>query len=147
MGKLSVTVAVPLPAEVAWSHAEDLSRYRDWLTIHRIWRSPLPKTLDKGTQIESIVMVKGMANRIHWTIVNYKPPHSMTLNGDGVGGVKVKLIAKVNPTENGASTLRLDIHLGGVALFGPVGVVLAQALRADIEESLDRFVAIFTAAA
>src|ERR1700752_666921 len=139
MGKLSVTVGVPLPAEVAWSYAEDLSRYKDWLSIHRVWRSKLPETLEKGTVVESIVMVMGMANRIKWTIVNYKPPHSMTLNGDGRGGVKTKLIAKVRPTEDGTSTLTLDIHLGGAALFGPIGAVIAQALRTDIEESLDRF--------
>ena len=39
-----------------------------------------------------------MPNRIKWTIVHYKPPEAMTLNGDGVGGVKVKLIGKVKPS-------------------------------------------------
>ncbi|CAG7274331.1 hypothetical protein PICSAR26_04636 [Mycobacterium avium subsp. paratuberculosis] len=38
-----------------------------------------------------------MLNRIKWTVVRYKPPEGMTLNGDGVGGVKVKLMAKVQP--------------------------------------------------
>ena len=36
---------------------------------------------------------------IKWTIVNYKPPESMTLDGDGKGGVKVKLIGKIRPSE------------------------------------------------
>ena len=62
-----------------------------------MWRSKLPEQLEKGTVIESIVEVKGMPNRIQWTIVHYKPPEAMTLNGVGVGGVKVKLIAKVTP--------------------------------------------------
>jgi hypothetical protein len=146
MAKLSVSVDVPLPPEVAWSHAEDLSRYKDWLTIHRVWRSKLPETLEKGTVVESIVSVKGMANRVKWTIVRFKPPETMTLNGDGKGGVKIKLIAKVTPIADNASSLSMDIHLGGIALFGPIGIVVAQALRGDIQESLEKFVSIFAPA-
>jgi ligand-binding SRPBCC domain-containing protein len=87
MAKLSVSVDVPLPPEKAWECASDLSRFKEWLTIHKVWRSPLPDDLGKGTTIDSIVEVMGMANRVKWTIVNYKPPQSMTLNGDGRGGL------------------------------------------------------------
>jgi len=144
MAKLSVSIDVPLPPEKAWEDASNLSRYKEWLTIHRVWRSKLPDDLQKGTVIESIVEVKGMLNRIKWTIVHYKPPEAMTLNGDGVGGVKVKLIAKVKPKDNG-SVVSFDVHLGGPALFGPIGMIVAAALRSDINESLERFVTVFTA--
>ncbi len=145
MAKISVSVDVPLPPEQAWDCASDLSRFKEWLTIHRVWRSPLPETLEKGTVIESIVETKGMANRIKWAIVSYKPPESMTLNGDGRGGVKIKLIAKVRTTgpENDASTVSLDVHLGGPALFGPIGMLVAGALKGDIQASLDKFVVVF----
>jgi carbon monoxide dehydrogenase subunit G len=145
MAKLSVSVDVPLPPEQAWQHASDLSRYKEWLTIHRVWRSTLPDTLDKGTVLESIVEVKGMANRVKWTIVNFKPPEAMTLDGAGVGGVKVKLIGKVRAHDKdaGASVVTMDVHLGGAPLFGPIGMVVAAALRGDIKESLNRFVAVF----
>ncbi len=142
MAKLSGSIDVPLSPQEAWTHASDLSRYKDWLTIHRVWRSKLPEELGKGTAIDSIVEVKGMPNRIQWTIVNYKPPDSMTLNGDGTGGVKVKLIAKVRPRDDG-SVVSFDVHLGGPALFGPIGMVVAGALKSDINESLRRFVAVF----
>ena len=145
MAKLSVSVDVPLPPEQAWRHASDLSRYREWLTIHRVWRSKLPETLDKGTVVESIVEVKGMPNRIRWTIVHFKPPEAMTLNGAGVGGVKVKLIGKVRPLESDAdsSVVTMDVHLGGPALFGPIGMIVAGALRGDIQESLQKFKTVF----
>ena len=145
MAKVSVSVDVPLPPEEAWTHASDLSRYKEWLTIHRVWRSKLPENLDKGTVVVSIVEVKGMPNRVTWTIVNFTPPESMTLNGVGVGGVKVKLIGKVRPNDKdgAASVLTLDVHLGSPALFGPIGMVVAAALRGDIKASLDRFVAVF----
>jgi hypothetical protein len=148
MAKVSVSVDVPLPREEAWQHASDLSRYKEWLTIHRVWRSKLPDDLGKGTQVESIVEVKGMPNRIKWTIVNFRPPESMTLNGVGVGGVKVKLIGRVRPDDRdgAASVVTLDIHLGGPALFGPIGMIVAAALRGDIKASLDRFKTVFASA-
>jgi len=66
----------------------------------------------------------------------------MTLDGDGKGGVKVKLIGKVAPSGDG-STVTFDVHLGGPALFGPIGIVVAGALKGDIRESLDRFKRVF----
>jgi hypothetical protein len=146
MAKLSVSVDVPLPPEVAWDCAADLSRYKEWLTIHRVWRSKLPETLDKGTVVESIVEVKGMPNRIKWTIVHFKPPRAMTLDGDGRGGVKVKLIGKVAPKGAEESIVTFDVHLGGPALFGPIGMVVAGALKGDIRDSLHRFKAVFAPA-
>ncbi|UXA17305.1 SRPBCC family protein [Mycobacterium sp. SMC-4] len=145
MAKLSVSVDVPLPPDKAWESASDLSRYREWLSIHRMWRSQLPDTIEKGTELVSIVEVKGMPNRVQWTVVNYKPPQTMTLNGNGKGGVKVKLIGKIRPSEAqpSASTVTFDIHLGGPALFGPIGMVVAGALKSDIADSLQRFKAVF----
>jgi carbon monoxide dehydrogenase subunit G len=145
MAKLSVSVDVPLAPEKAWECASDLSRYKEWLTIHRVWRSKLPETVEKGTVVESIVEVKGMPNRIKWTVVHFKPPEAMTLNGDGKGGVKVKLIGKVKPSGEG-STVTFDVHLGGPALFGPIGMVVAAALKGDIRESLYRFKSVFAPA-
>ncbi|CAN3130710.1 SRPBCC family protein [Mycobacterium sp. smrl_JER01] len=146
MAKLSVSVDVPLPPEQAWASASDLSRYKEWLSIHRVWRSTLPDVIEKGTQLDSIVEVKGMPNRVSWTVVHYRPPEAMTLNGDGKGGVKVKLIGKITPGPHdpaGSSTVTFDIHLGGPALFGPIGMVVAGALKGDIQESLNRFKAVF----
>jgi carbon monoxide dehydrogenase subunit G len=145
MAKLSVSVDVPLPPETAWACASDLSRYKEWLTIHRVWRTKPPEKLEKGTVVESIVEVKGMANRMKWTIVNFKPPEAMTLDGVGRGGVKVKLIGRVKPSGDG-STVTFDVHLGGPALFGPIGMVVAAALKGDIRESVNRFKSVFAPA-
>ena len=145
MAKLSGSIDVPLPPDKAWEDASNLSRYKEWLTIHRVWRSKLPDQLEKGTVFESILEVKGMANRIKWTIVHYKPPETMTLNGVGVGGVKVKLLAKVKP-KGDQSVVSFDVHLGGPALFGPIGMLVAAALKSDINESLQKFVTVFAPA-
>ncbi|HXS85822.1 MAG TPA: SRPBCC family protein [Mycobacterium sp.] len=145
MAKLSGSIDVPLSPDKAWANASNLSRFKEWLTIHRVWRSKLPDQLEKGAVIDSIVEVKGMPNRITWTIVNYKPPETMTLNGVGVGGVKVKLIARVKPNGD-QSVVSFDVHLGGPALFGPIGMIVAAALKSDINESLRKFVTVFAPA-
>lgn len=146
MAKLSVSVDVPLPPEKAWEYASDLSRYDEWLSIHRAWRSKLPETLEKGTVLDSIVEVKGMLNRIKWTLVHYRPPEALTLNGDGRGGVKVKLLGKIKPAAvdgGDGATVTFDVHLGGPALFGPIGMVVAAALRSDIQDSLNKFKSLY----
>jgi hypothetical protein len=60
-----------------------------------------------------------------------------------VGGVKVKLMAKIQPAGEG-STVGFDVHLGGPALFGPIGMIVAAALRSDIDRSLQNFLHVFT---
>ncbi|MBV8863465.1 MAG: toxin, partial [Mycobacterium sp.] len=61
---------------------------------------------------------------------------------------KVKLIAKVKPKgpDNHESVVGFDVHLGGPALFGPIGMIVAAALRSDIRESLNKFVTVFAPA-
>ncbi|MEX1176188.1 MAG: SRPBCC family protein [Mycobacterium sp.] len=156
MAKVSVSVDVPLSPAQAWQHASDLSRYSEWLSIHRVWRSTPPKTIDEGTVVESIVEVRGLRNRITWTIVNFRPPESLTLDGVGTNGVKVKMIGRVRPGAAARSdrvgpagesaVVSMGIHLGGPALFGPIGLIVAAGLRSDIRASLDRFVTVFAPA-
>jgi hypothetical protein len=56
----------------------------------------------------------------------------------------VKLMFKLRPADEG-STVGFDVHLGGPALFGPIGMIVAAALRSDIKQSLQNFVRVFTA--
>jgi hypothetical protein len=67
---------------------------------------------------------------------------------DGRGGVKVKLIGRIRPAQNDpeASTVQFDLHLGGPALFGPIGMIVAGALKSDIQESLNKFKSVFAPA-
>ena len=59
--------------------------------------------------------------------------------------MKVKLIGKIKPAAQDpeASTVTFDVHLGGPALFGPIGMLVAGALKGDIRASLDKFKSVF----
>lgn len=142
--KLNSSIDVPLPPEEAWAHASDLRRFDEWLSVHTAWRSALPETLEKGTVIDSIVCVKGMYNRVKWTLQKYDPPTGLFLDGQGRGGVKVKLRVTISPKGSG-SVVDFNLHLGGPAMFGPIGALVAAALRSDIDASLAKFVQVFAA--
>lgn len=142
MAKLKVSADVPMSAEDAWTRASDLTGFDRWLSIHEAWRGELPAELSAGTTVTSIVAVKGLRNRVTWTLKQYDPPRSLVLEGDGKGGVKLGLVLSVVPVADGAS-VTLDIHLGGAPLFGPIGSGVARALRGDIESSLRTFVSLY----
>ncbi|MDV7196918.1 SRPBCC family protein [Rhodococcus kroppenstedtii] len=142
MAKLEVVRVVPLSPDAAWAAASDLSRYEEWLSIHDGWRSDIPDELGEGTQISSVVSVKGLRNRVAWTVQEYAPPRELALKGSGKGGVKVSLTLTV--AEKSAGTeLAMRIDLGGAPLFGPVGSGVARALKGDIDSSLDTFERLF----
>lgn len=142
MAKLKVSVDVPMSPEDAWNRASDLSALEQWLSIHEGWRSDLPAELSTGTVVSSVVSVKGLRNRVQWTLKQYDPPRSLVLRGAGKGGVKLGLILGVVPSTAGA-TVALDVDLGGAPLFGPIGSGVAKALRGDIEGSLQKFVTLY----
>lgn len=141
MAKLEVVRIVPLSAQDAWNGASDLSRYDEWLSIHDGWRSDIPAELAEGTEMQSVVSVKGMRNRVAWTVKKYSPPRELELKGSGKGGVKVSLKLTVTEKKDGAE-LKMVIDLGGAPLFGPIGSGVARTLKGDIEKSVDTFVSL-----
>ncbi|MGC0362643.1 carbon monoxide dehydrogenase subunit G [Rhodococcus sp. 27YEA15] len=143
MAKLTAKHYIPLPPQEAWDKASDLSGYESWLVVHDGWRGDLPEQLAVGTEISSVVSVKGLRNRVKWIIKKYDPPRSISLKGDGKGGVKLGLQLEVTPSGEG-SELSLTVELGGAPLFGPIGSSVARALKGDVEKSLDKFVQVYT---
>lgn len=140
MAKLKVSATVPLPPEQAWAHASDLADLGSWLSMHEAWRGPVPEQLTAGTELVGVVQVKGMRNRVTWTVTEAAPPRTLALKGSGKGGTKVGLRFTVAPSGSG-STVAIDVELGGAPLFGPIGSGVARAVKGDFERSLDAFVA------
>ncbi|MCC3311811.1 type II toxin-antitoxin system Rv0910 family toxin [Nocardia africana] len=142
MAKLKVSVDVPISPDRAWSHASNLSELDQWLIMHEAWRGRVPDELTPGTELVGIASVKGLRNRVRWTVRTAEPPRRLVLTGAGKGGTKLGLELLVAPNASG-SEVTVDIDLGGRPLFGPIGATVARALRGDIERSLDRFVDLY----
>ncbi|WP_435277978.1 type II toxin-antitoxin system Rv0910 family toxin [Rhodococcus yananensis] len=142
MAKLEVATDLPLGPQAAWERASDLAAFGDWLTIHDGWRSDLPTVLETGTTLQSVVSVKGMRNRVAWTVRELDAPHHVVLKGSGKGGTKFGMQLSVAPAGSG-SRLTMTIELGGAPLFGPIGSGVARALQGDLDASLRRFAELY----
>ncbi|ANY22597.1 MULTISPECIES: type II toxin-antitoxin system Rv0910 family toxin [Gordonia] len=144
MAKTSDSIGVDLSPEDTWAAASDLSRYSEWLVIHETWRSPLPDAteLGKGTEISSIVKVKGTRVRFDWVVEKFEPVSHVRLKGNGKGGVKAKLDLGIAPTSTG-SEVTFTVDLGGLPLIGPVGKTAAMAVSGDLRKSLLKFREVF----
>ncbi|WP_405181229.1 SRPBCC family protein [Nocardia sp. NBC_01377] len=142
MAKLKVSVDVPIPPEQAWAHTSNLADLDKWLTMHEAWRGEVPAELTEGTKLVGVATVKGLRNRVTWTVDAAEPPRRLALSGAGKGGTKLGLELRVAPKGAG-SEVTVDIALGGAPLFGPIGAGVARAVRGDIERSLQRFVALY----
>ena len=142
MAKLEVSTDLPLDPHSAWEKASNLQSFDEWLSIHDGWRSELPDTLTVGTTLQSVVSVKGMRNRVTWSVVELDAPHHVVLRGTGKGGTKFSMRLAVVAAGSG-SRLTMKIDLGGAALFGPIGAGVARALRGDLQESLEKFARLY----
>jgi carbon monoxide dehydrogenase subunit G len=137
--KVGVTDGIPVDPHDAWAVVSDLSRLGEWLELHDGWRSEVPEDLAEGTELISVVSLKGMRNRVTWTIEEFRPPELIELDGDGKGGTKVSL--RVSATPAGSDTqIELDVDFSNPALRGPFGGAAGRALKGALERSLQRLV-------
>ena len=144
MAKLELSHELSLTAEQAWAHASNLAELGDWLQMHQGWRGEVPAELTPGATLVGVAGAKGMRNRVTWTIQKVEPPGLLEITGDGVGGTKYGLRLAVAPTSSGCKfSVRID--MGGRPLFGPIGAAATRAVKGDIERSIERFEALYSA--
>lgn len=141
MARLSESAHVPASPETAWRTAADLSRLGEWMTMHEAWRGEVPSELSNGTELTSVVAIKGMRNRITWRITSYDPPRALTLQGEGVGGTSVSLALSITEDDDG-SRVGFDVEFGGKLVFGPVGMTVKRALQGDVHTSVENLAAL-----
>lgn len=136
--RIHVSDHVPASPDDAWAAVSDLSRLGEWLSLHEGWRGDLPDELAPGVQITGVVRVKGMRNRVTWTVEQFEPPSLIAISGAGVGGTNVSLEMRVRPDGDGA-TFDLTADFRHPALRGPLGKVAEKAVVKDLEASVRTF--------
>ncbi|MFL6125731.1 SRPBCC family protein [Actinophytocola sp.] len=138
MAKVNATTRVSATPDRTWAVASDLSRFDEWLTLHDGWRGELPATIEAGTSLTSVVTVLGLRNRISWRVDSFTPPASLSISGRGVGGVKVALTLSIRATGATSSEVAVDAEITGRPVFGPLGMAIGRAVRADVRRSVTR---------
>ena len=142
MAKVHASVSVPAPPDRTWATAADLSRFGEWLTLHEGWRGEVPARITEGTDLTSVVAVKGLRNRVRWHVERYTPPTGLTISGRGVGGVRIALEISIRANGDGASTVTVDADVTGRPVFGPVALLIGRAVRADLNRSVANLAAL-----
>lgn len=141
MPKVTATATVPASPARTWAVASDLTRFDEWMTLHDGWRGELPSGIGQGTSLTSVVKVMGLRNRIRWLVESYTPPAAMTITGRGVGGIRVALTLSIRAAGEG-STVTVDAEVTGRPVFGPVGMAIGRAVRADVRRSVEALAAL-----
>ena len=142
MASVDLTADVPLSPQEAWIHVSDRQAWRLAL-VHEAWRGDVPDELTVGTTVEGIARVKGMRNRVKWTVITSDPPRQLALSGVGKGGTKFELQFTVRPKAEEGSVLGVRLDLSGRPFFGPLGSGVARAVKGDVQQSLRRFAELY----
>ncbi|MDY6809366.1 MAG: SRPBCC family protein [Actinomycetota bacterium] len=136
MAGVDVGIRSEMSPEEAWKLASDLHRFSEWMTIFGGWKSEVPDEIDEGTEVSSLIKVKGFRNVIHWRVTCYEEPTAIALSGKGRGGVHIDLTMRVDGVDEG-SRFTLDATLRGGLLNGPVGRFVARLMESDVRESIE----------
>ncbi|MCB0949765.1 MAG: SRPBCC family protein [Mycobacterium sp.] len=137
MASVDVAVSSGLTPERAWKLASDLGRFGEWLTIFGGWKSEVPSQIEVGTEVSSLIKVKGFRNVIHWRVTRYNEPEEIELVGNGRGGVCITLTMQVEPDgQDGGSKFRVIADLSGGLLSTPIGHFVAKVIRGDVRKSV-----------
>lgn len=139
MAKLKLSRTIAMTPDQAWGHASNLAEIGTWFPMHEGWRSEIPTVLTAGTTIVGVAGVKGLRNRVTWTIEEVEPPTRLRMTGRGVGGTKFAVTLGVDGVEGGETSFAVEIDMGGRPLFGPIGATAARLVKGDIERSIERF--------
>ena len=90
-----------------------------------------------------MLAVKGATAPFDWTVDAYAPPTEFRFSGKEKG-VKVGISMSVKPSGAGAE-VTFQLELGGLPMVGPVGKAAVKSLSGEVEESVQRFGALFGA--
>jgi Polyketide cyclase / dehydrase and lipid transport len=141
MASVDVSVPSDVAPRRAWELASDLQRFDQWMTIFGGWRSPVPSEIREGTQVSSLIKVKGFRNVLHWRVTDYDEPHRIELRGSGRGGVGIGITMKVLDQDPG-TCFRLLAELSGGLLNGPIGRFVARIIESDVRKSVANLAAL-----
>lgn len=141
MASVDVSVDSDLTPHQAWALASDLNRFGEWMTIFGGWKSDVPAQVQLGTQVSSLIKVKGFRNIIHWEVTNFDLHKRLELRGSGRGGVHIALDMSITDTDPG-SIFHLVATLSGGLLNGPVGSLVAKVIGSDVRRSVENLAAL-----
>ena len=128
------SVDMPAAPEKVWTTATDLSRWGEWLVMHRSWKSDVPDQLAPGSTMVGVASVLNMPNTITWT-VEETSGSALSISGTGMAGAKVRIRLAVEPA-GGGTLLTVATEFEGQMIVGAIAGAIERAAKVDIDRSL-----------
>lgn len=133
MGHIEASRQLSVTPNALWATVADPSTWDKWFTIHEKWLQEPPATLTEGTTLTAKIVMLGMANKIEWKVDKVEAPHSLTMSGTGMAGVKCQFAFSVTPSGDG-SQFSVAGDFEGALIKGALG----KAVEKDGARQLDR---------
>jgi uncharacterized protein YndB with AHSA1/START domain len=83
MSAVHVKIEIDAPPDRVWATIMDPDRLTDWVTIHRSVRNISDRPLARGATMDQLMAIHGVTFRVHWTVVEFVPPHHAEWEGRG----------------------------------------------------------------
>ncbi len=90
MSSVHSQITINAPVEKVWETVLDPYRFKDWVTIHRSVSGVSSQPLRKGSTMDQVLHMRGVSFRVHWTVVDITPPHSVEWEGRGPAHSKAR---------------------------------------------------------
>lgn len=92
MSEVQVKIDINAPVERVWDAVMDPNRLGEWVTIHRSVRDVSDQPLRKGSTMEQTVHIRGVSFRVHWTLIDLKPPNRAEWDGRGPAHSRARIV-------------------------------------------------------
>lgn len=148
MGEIVRTVELPAPVSTLWEQLSDISKFEDWMTIHRSFKGSVPEAgeIKAGDTYTEVVELMGMANTIEWTVREAVTPEevlqtkkgSFKVTGTGMAGVEATIEVGVDGTAGDSTRVDLNAIFAGQMLVGAIGNAIDKAVGEELDASLEK---------
>lgn len=129
MSTVKAKIEIAVPIERVWETIMEPSRLGDWVTIHKSVRNVSQAPLRKGATMDQSMVVRGVAFRVHWTLVAVEGPHRAEWEGSGPGHSRARIQYVLASSGNGGTVFEYtnEFHPPGGRLGNVAGRVIVGA--------------------
>lgn len=145
MQRVERTARIPAPPSEVFAYLSDLGNLAEWqsgiVIAERVDSGPM--RVGSSARVTRELMGQRLA--VPLTVTDYEPPTRLGI-GSEVSGVKAAAMLDLADAEDGAATdLAFAMEIRGSGLTSFMEPMIASAARGDIESSLQRLTARFSA--
>jgi uncharacterized protein YndB with AHSA1/START domain len=121
--------------EKVWEVLANPSRYAEWLSIHRSWRTEPPVRVAEADTATANLRVMNMPITVDWTFAKVDAPHVIEMRG--TTRAKVGLTLTITLADVGTATaVAVVVAIDGGMIDGPMGGIFKNSLAGALDKSL-----------